>query len=522
MIGVLNHLISLVHLVLTITRPFSYVLFDFIGRIIFGRKESLPPICDKILLMSATELADHIRKRKLTAEEVMKVYIKRVKEVNPLINACVDERFEEAVSDARSVDKIIRSGNMSEEQLATELPLLGVPFSCKEMIGVKGMSQTNGLLFYKDRKAPSDADVVTEYRKAGAIPYIVTNVPTLSMDWATSNLIFGRTKNPYDKRRTPGGSSGGEGAILTSAGAVIGIGTDIGGSIRIPSAFCGIYGHKASRGIISNQKPWPNTNPNYDPFRSTGPMCRYVQDLRMLMRIASADDSRRLKLEEKVDFKALKIYYMEEIPGLKLSASPDIKKAVRKAINHFEEKFDNHPTKLYIREFQYALDMFQCKFIEADGPVIKSLQKHLKINWYWELIKLIFSRAQFDFPVICMAIIEKGEKDKAYYECLEMYENLKNKLEDILFGNAILLMPTHPEPAPHVFTTIPKLKNIGYTAIFNNLGYPATNIPAGMSYGVPIGLQAVATQYKDHLTIAAAEELDKVFNGWKSPCEVKV
>lgn len=192
------------------------------------------------------------------------------------------------------------------------------------------------------------------------------------------------------------------------------------------------------------------------------------------------------------------------------------------AASHFQEKYGSNPMKLPLKELKYAADICQCKFMEADGPPIKSMQKRVKINWYWELVKCLFGRARFDFPIICLAITEKGHKDKFYYECLKMYENLKNGLEDALSGDAILIMPTHPEPAPHLGTTILKFKNVGYTCIFNCLGYPATNVPAGMSYGVPIGLQVVATQNKDRLTLAAAEELDKVFFGWKSPCETKV
>lgn len=179
-------------------------------------------------------------------------------------------------------------------------------------------------------------------------------------------------------------------------------------------------------------------------------------------------------------------------------------------------------TKIHLKELQYAFDIMECKFIEADGPAIQSLQKHLKINWFWELVKCIFNRAQFDFPLISCALLERCKKDKEYYKYLEMYDDLRNKLEDVLSGDAILLIPTHPEPAIHIYTTLIKFQNVGYTAIFNSLGYPVTNIPAGMSCGVPIGLQAVATQCKDRLTVAAGEELDKVFRGWNSPCEINV
>lgn len=103
------------------------------------------------------------------------------------------------------------------------------------------------------------------------------------------------------------------------------------------------------------------------------------------------------------------------------------------------------------------------------------------------------------------------------FRCLEMYDELKKKLEEYLQGDAILLIPTHPDPPPHYLMTIPKYPNIAYTCIFSILGYPSTQIPAGLSRNLPIGIQAISTQYKDHLTLAAATELDKVFGGWINP-----
>lgn len=105
---------------------------------------------------------------------------------------------------------------------------------------------------------------------------------------------------------------------------------------------------------------------------------------------------------------------------------------------------------------QHAFEMVDSKFIEAEGQPITCLQNDLKINWYWEMLKSIFNRSQFDFPFICCALTEKTDKDKNYYKYLKLYEILKNKLEDILSGDAILLLPTHPEPAHHIFLTIPK------------------------------------------------------------------
>ncbi|GBM46533.1 Fatty-acid amide hydrolase 2 [Araneus ventricosus] len=201
----------------------------------------------------------------------MKAYVERARLVHPYINAATDERYEDALKDAKKVDEFLASGTKSEDEIARETPLLGVPFTCKEAIGVKGMRQNSGLVRYKDHIAEEDSDTAALYRKAGGIPVTVTNVPELCMWWESANHVGGLTKSPFDTTRTVGGSSGGEGAIITSAGALIGIGNDIAGSIRIPSSFCGIYGHKPTKGVISNfgDFPFSQMEPDVETERSS-------------------------------------------------------------------------------------------------------------------------------------------------------------------------------------------------------------------------------------------------------------
>ncbi|GFW63132.1 fatty-acid amide hydrolase 2 [Trichonephila clavipes] len=242
----------------------------------------------------------------LTCEEVMKAYIERAKAVHSFINAAVDERFDDALKDAKNIDKFLDSKTKSEEEIAKDTPLLGIPFSCKETIGVTGMKQTSGLVRSKDHIAKVDGGAPAMYRKAGAIPFLVTDIPELCMWWESSNHVNGLTKNPYDNTRTVGGSSGGEGAVVTSAGSIIGIGNDIAGSIRIPACFSGIYGHKPSRDIVPNWGVFPfcDMRPEKEDrtkdFVSTGPMCRYVQDLPLLLNVLSGND-KRLQLDKKVN-----------------------------------------------------------------------------------------------------------------------------------------------------------------------------------------------------------------------------
>ncbi|GFW63110.1 fatty-acid amide hydrolase 2-A [Trichonephila clavipes] len=487
---------------------------------VMGETKVLPPIDNKILLMSAVELAEKIRKRQLSCEEVMRAYVERSKAVHKYINAAVDERYEAALKEAREVDKFLARGTKSEEEIARDTPLLGVPFSCKEAIGVEGLAQTSGMVRAKDRICPKDSDSASLYRKAGAIPYVVTNVPELCMWWESANHVFGMTKNPYDNTRSVGGSSGGEGAIIAAAAAVIGIGNDIAGSIRIPASFCGIYGHKPSRGVISNRGCFPDSDDEFDIFVSTGPMCRYAEDLPLLTRILS-NNFKNVNWDQKIDFRKVKIYYMEEIPDFLQRSTPAVKNSIRKAVRHFEEEYGVQALKADIDEMRYAFNIWESKLLECGGPSFKSaLAEDGKINLHWELFKCLFGYSEHTLPAIYFGLVDRREKDKFYYECLEKYNVLKRKFDEILQGDAIFLIPTQCEPPMHYLTTIPKYPNIGYTCIFSILGYASTQIPAGFSSGVPIGIQAISGQFKDNLTIAAGMELDKVFGGWVSPCPI--
>lgn len=511
---------------LTFTRPVSDKILDILYKIFIGATKPLPPIDDKILLLTATEIADRIRKRKLKAETVMKSYIRRIKDVEPLINACVDERFDDALADAREVDNLLETSDKSAEMLAKEMPLLGVPFTCKEAIGVKDMTMSDGVVLYKDHKAPADAETVSLLRKAGAIPVTVTNVPVYCMWWESANQAFGMTRNPYDNSRTVGGSSGGEGAIITAAGALFGIGSDVAGSIRIPSSFCGIYGHKPSRGVISIQRSWPPlTEKAGDIMRyvSYGPMCRYVQDLTLLTEVLAGDTASKLKLHQKVNFSNVKIYYIEEFPGCLLKSTSDIKAAIRKAAKHFENEFGNKATELRLEELRDAFTIWECKLLESGcGSFESLLAKDEPINLFAEFVKSLIQCSDYTWPALYFATVDRRDKDQVYVDCLQKYNILKEKFDNIFKEDAILLVPTHPEPPPHYLMTIPKYPNIAYTCIFNILGYPSSQVPVGLSNGVPIGIQVVSSTFQDHLTLAAAEELDKVFRGWISPCSINV
>ena len=183
---------------------------------------------------------------------MVRTFIGRILEVNASLTSVVDERFELALEEARRIDKLIQSGEFDEAALSAKFPLLGVPFTIKDSFCVESLKHTAGLYYRKDFTAPQDAEVVKVLKLAGAIPVGVTNVSELCMWWESVNTVYGRSKNPYDTRHITGGSSGGEAALQGAAGSAFGVGSDIGGSIRMPAFFCGVYGHKPTVGLVSN------------------------------------------------------------------------------------------------------------------------------------------------------------------------------------------------------------------------------------------------------------------------------
>ncbi|HZS36055.1 MAG TPA: amidase, partial [Polyangia bacterium] len=236
-----------------------------------------------LLTKSATELAASIRRRELSSRAVVEAHIARIVEVNPRLNAMVADRFTAARADADAADEAVRAGG--------DLPQFhGVPCSIKESIALAGMPLTSGLVARKAVTADGDATTVARLKRAGAIPLGVTNVSELCMWMETNNRVYGRTNNPYDPKRIVGGSSGGEGAIVGAGGTPFGLGADIGGSIRMPAFFNGVFGHKATGGLVPGTGQYPIAENQALRYLTTGPLCRRAEDLMPLLRVLAGPD----------------------------------------------------------------------------------------------------------------------------------------------------------------------------------------------------------------------------------------
>jgi len=285
-----------------------------------------------LLLLSGTALAAKIRRREVSSAEVVEAHIRHIERVNPELNAMVHTRFDEAQGEALEADRELARG---DSDLG---PFHGVPCSIKESFAVRGMPNTAGLVARTGKLAERDAITVERYRRAGAIVLGVTNLSELCMWMESSNRVYGRSNNPYDPTRIVGGSSGGEGAIVGAGGAPFGLGSDIGGSIRMPAFFNGVFGHKPTSGLISNLGQYPPSSPGIEDLLCTGPLARRSEDLYPLLRVLLAGDAAGDRLQDpaSVDIGSLTVVCVEE--DGRHSVDPDLKKAQERAASMLAQR----------------------------------------------------------------------------------------------------------------------------------------------------------------------------------------
>src|SRR5437763_12182385 len=236
---------------------------------------------------SALALAEAIRAREVSARDVVEAHIERLRSVQPRINALAAERFAAAREESDAADRRLAQASDGERLPA----MLGVPFTVKESIAVAGMPNCAGLIARRDHRAGESAAVVARLVEAGAIPLGVTNTSELAMWIEAQNFVYGRTSNAYDPSRVAGGSSGGEGAAIGAGGSPIGLGTDIGGSIRLPAFFNGVFGHKATEWVVPNSGHFPPAEGEVGRLLAVGPLARRAEDLMPVLRAIAGPDS---------------------------------------------------------------------------------------------------------------------------------------------------------------------------------------------------------------------------------------
>ncbi|KAJ2945421.1 hypothetical protein O0L34_g232 [Tuta absoluta] len=502
---------------------------DFIFSLYWERKKKPVPDLDKkyaCLAESATNLAKKIRNKELKAEELMQALIQRIKQVNPIINALAEERFAEALDEARQVDKLIAAG-LSDEEFSKK-PFLGVPFTTKECQEVKDMKCTMGLWARRHNVAKEDSEAVLRLKLAGAIPVATSNLPELLVWQESRNPVYGITNNPHHTGRSAGGSSGGEAALAASYASTISLCSDIGGSTRMPAFYCGMFGYQPTAGII-NTRGLAFRKGGEESMAALGFISKHAEDLGPLMKVIAGDKADLLKLDRDINIKNLKFYYTEGSDDILVSPiNPEIKAAMYRVVAKISEQVtmsDDSPKPYSHEGFNHMYRLWAYMLTKEPDVDYSIWYSNFgkRANGLLELVKKLLGMNRHHFFTI-LRLLEMQILPKPNAKWAEkLHNSLKEDLLKTLGENGVLLFPSGPLAAPYHYVPVVRPFNFSYWAILNALKFPSVQVPLGRnSQGLPIGIQVVAAPHNDALCLTVAKYLEKEFGGAVFPCKVKV
>jgi fatty acid amide hydrolase 2 len=473
----------------------------------------------ELIERSAADLARSIREGALTSREVVAAHVEHARRVNPRIKALAAERFDEALAEADAADARVKQGG----ELA---PLLGVPCTIKESFAVAGMPNAAGLVSRADHRAERDALAVARLRKAGAIPIGVTNTSELTMWIESSNRLYGRTGNAYDPRRTAGGSSGGEGAAVGSGMAPIGLGTDIGGSIRLPAFFNGVFGHKPSPGLVPTSGHFPApVGGGSARMLAAGPLARRAEDLMPFLRAVAGVDpddplSRDGELQDPagVSLEGLDVVISEGATLIPVRG--ELRGARERAAGALAAAGANIRRER-LTGMRRAVEYYLATLRDGAGAElleISTLETAPKLSRV--AFDTVRGRADHSLALAIMFAADRwaGHVPESYRrKSIAAGRALADEVDDVI-GDGVLLHPPFPRVAPRHGATVGRPWVLANAAVFNLLCLPVTQVPLGLgAKGLPLGVQVVGREDRDHVTIAVALELARALGGWVPP-----
>ncbi|XP_048478566.1 fatty-acid amide hydrolase 2 isoform X2 [Plutella xylostella] len=502
-------------------RVFMDKVIDFVFSWIWDTRKAIPDLepKHKILAESATSLAKKIRNKELKAEELMKCVIERIKAVNSIINAVTDERFEDALKEAKEIDRKIAEG--LPDEYFDKRPFLGVPFTAKESHAMLGLRHTLGLTARRETRAGGDARCVSELRAAGAVPVAVTNVPEINKWQETRNHVFGQTCNPYHLGRTPGGSSGGEAALAAALATPISLCSDIGGSTRMPAFYCGLFGHNPTAGTTSLQGSTLRSGKD-DTMASIGFVSRRCADLAPLTRVVAAEKGALLALGREVHVKDIKFYYTETATDLRVSPiCGDLRKAMNKVVSRLSTD-SSKPTPYTHPGFSHMFALWKYHMSKESEcfPRMLTNNRGYAVGLA-ELVKKCLGLSQYTLAAVLKLLDEQVLPQPPAEWAESLTRDMRRDLTELLGTDGVLLFPSAPHPAPYHYSAFLRPFNFAYWGLFNVLRFPATQVPLGLnSQGLPLGIQVVAAPHQDALCLAVAQHLEDLFGGYVPPCKV--
>ena len=472
---------------------------------------------EEICFLPACEMREKIASQELSSLEITEILIERIKKINPIINAYCTPTFDLAREMAVTADKRVKNG----EKIGL---LNGIPLSIKDETETKKIRTTYGSFLFENNIPREDEAVVRRLRNAGCVILGKSNTPAFGYKGETDNRIFGVTKNPWNLERTPGGSSGGAAAAVASGLGPIGMGSDGGGSIRIPSCFCGIYGLKSTFGRVPQNTM--NLMGYLGTFVHKGPLVRNVKDAALVLDvIAGQDDTDRYSvpkpntsyvemLEEKP--RNLKIGYSFDL-GFAQALEPEVEKAVLNGIQKFED-FDwiIEKCKIRIRNPENTFSIiWSTGFAYSLGPYLETGEQIMDPG----LVDLIKQGYKFSTKEIKIAEIQR---EIIYQEICKVFKKYDVLITPTLACPAFELGKSKvTEKGTRKTNIIIDGKSVSpqgwlpFTYPFNASGHPAASIPCGWSSdGLPIGMQIVGNRF-DELSVLQVSKVFEDLSPWQ-------
>jgi Asp-tRNA(Asn)/Glu-tRNA(Gln) amidotransferase A subunit family amidase len=446
-------------------------------------------------------MADLVRDREVSPVELVESHLKQIEAQNPRVNAFVMVFADEARAAARAAESAVMRG----EQLGL---LHGVPVTVKDSFDCAGVPTLCGSRFRIGHKAAQDATAVARLRAAGAIILGKTNTPEFLSNYETDNYITGRTNNPWNLERTPGGSSGGEAAAIASFCSAGGIGSDGGGSIRVPAHFCGIAGLKPTPGRISAVGHFPVMNNPGGLLGVAGPLARSAEDVRLMFAALAGYDSQD-PFSAPVPLRppaanGLRVGVFEQF--YKVPVDPEIRQTVRAAAKALWQMMI--PAEPFEPQgLERAPNIWWFLFGQVPAPMTKQMIRGRESDAHWTSMEFLESALEQPAPSVEQLLMNLATRDR-------MRASLLRQMEEY----PVLLMPPCGVTA---FAHRVRRWNVGGEQIgmfqammpatpFNLLGLPAVVIPFGMSKeGVPIGVQLVGRPYEEELILDVAVRLEQ-------------
>jgi len=436
----------------------------------------------------------------ISSRQIAQLYLDRIAAVDSQLHAVVSCDPESVLAAADAADRARSRG----EQRA----LLGLPVTIKDSIDVCGLPCTGGSLGRADHRPATDATVVTRLRDAGAVVLAKTNVPEYSSSYETDNLVHGRTNHPLDPARTAGGSSGGEGALAGADASPLGIGTDGGGSLRVPAHYCGVVGLRPTVGRVPETGTWPSTRSSgYMDLFCVGPIARYVEDVVLVLPIISGPDwidphavPAPLGDPRDVAVGELRVGWFANDPRLDVSAATHAalaraSDALRDAgaqVIEVQAPWDEDPTELF----------FGC--VAGDGG--DQLRSDLGAD----------GRHHPRFQAFIDAVGGHRPSAGDWFAVQRRVYDLRARMRALATSVDVLLCPVvagsaplHGEP-PGVPAKgeANDYRAFDYVHLLALAGLPVASVPAGVEGGLPIGVQVAAGPFREHVLLAAAAAIE--------------